>query len=153
MPIGIAAFDLQVITTTCYTYATDYHREQSSDIAQLFNFLRQTFGFTFAFYPTDLLCNRIRYQFTFLLFAIILGSVVAFITILGLMWKGRHWRERKSGIDKRTPSRRANRLFCYIRLFSICCIFMVTMVQVFTSLRRYLRWSVRPPFRADPNEL
>ena len=91
----MAAFGLQVITTTCYTYATDCQREQSTDIAQLFNFIRQTFGFTFAFYAVDL-CDSIGYQFTFLLFPI-LGSVVAFIPILGLIWRGRQLRERKSG--------------------------------------------------------
>ena len=96
---GIAAFDLQVITTTCYTYATDCHREQSNDIAQLFNFIRQTIGFTFAFYAVDL-CDRIGYQFTFLLFAI-LGSVVAFAPILGLIWRGRQLRERKSDAVER----------------------------------------------------
>lgn len=95
MGMGIAAFGLQVITTTCYTYATDCHREQSNDIAQLFNFIRQTFGFTFAFYAVDL-CDKIGYQFTFLLFAI-LGSVLAFIPILGLIWRGRQTRERKTG--------------------------------------------------------
>lgn len=85
-----------MITTTCYTYATDCYREQSNDIAQLFNFIRQTFGFTFAFYAVDL-CDRIGYQFTFLLFTI-LGSVVAFVPILGLIWKGRQLRERKSSV-------------------------------------------------------
>ena len=97
--LGIAAFGLQVITTTCYTYATDCHREQSNDIAQLFNFFRQTFGFTFAFYAVDL-CDRIGYQFTFLLFAL-LGSVLAFIPMLGLIWKGRQLRERTSGRDQK----------------------------------------------------
>lgn len=101
MGMGIAAFGLQVITTTCYTYATDCRREQSNDIAQLFNFIRQTFGFTFAFYAVDL-CNRIGYQFTFLLFAI-LGSVVAFIPILGLIWRGRQLREKKSGVVEKVP--------------------------------------------------
>ena len=71
--IGIAAFGLQAITTTCYTYAIDCHHEQSSDIAQLFNFPRQTFGF--------------HLQSTFLLLAK-LGRVVAFIPILGLYMEG-----------------------------------------------------------------
>ena len=35
----------------------------------------------------------VGYQFTFLFFAIC-GGVLAFIPILGLMWKGREWRER-----------------------------------------------------------
>lgn len=100
MGMGIAAFGLQVITTTCYTYATDCHREQSNDVAQLFNFIRQTFGFTFAFYAVDL-CDSIGYQFTFLLFAI-LGSVLAFIPILGLIGRAkRQLRERKSGVVER----------------------------------------------------
>lgn len=68
--IGIAAFGLQAITMTCYTYAIDCHHEQSRDIAQLFKFPRQTFGFHF--------------QFTFLLLTK-LGRVVAF---LGLYMEG-----------------------------------------------------------------
>lgn len=82
MELGIAVFGFQVVTTTCYTYAIDCHREQSTNIAQLFNFVCQMFGFTFAFYAV-LLCDRIGYQFTFLLFAV-LGSVGGFYPNGGL---------------------------------------------------------------------
>jgi MFS family permease len=90
--MGIAAFGVQVITTTIYTYTIDCYRPEGSEVAQLINFFRQEFGMTFAFYALRL-AERIGYQFTFLFFAIC-GGVLAFIPILGLMWKGREWRER-----------------------------------------------------------
>jgi MFS family permease len=90
--IGIAAFGVQVITTTIYTYSIDCYRPEGSEVAQLINFFRQEFGMTFAFYALRL-AERIGYQFTFLFFAIC-GGVLAFIPILGLMWTGKEWRER-----------------------------------------------------------
>ena len=90
--MGIAAFGVQVIATTIYTYTIDCYRPEGSEVAQLINFFRQEFGMTFAFYALRL-AERIGYQFTFLFFAIC-GGVLAFIPILGLMWKGREWRER-----------------------------------------------------------
>jgi MFS family permease len=90
--MGIAAFGVQVIATTIYTYAIDCYRPEGSEVAQLINFFRQEFGMTFAFYALRL-AERIGYQFTFLFFAIC-GGVLAFIPILGLMWKGHEWRER-----------------------------------------------------------
>lgn len=47
---------------------------------------------TFAFYAIPM-ATQIGYQFTFLFFAI-MGSVLAFIPILGLMWKGHQIRRR-----------------------------------------------------------
>ncbi|MCJ1302020.1 hypothetical protein MMC08_004821 [Hypocenomyce scalaris] len=92
MGMGIAVFGLQVIATTCYTYSVDCYRSESSETAQLFNFIRQEFGMTFAFY-TILLCDRIGYQFAFLLFAIF-GSVLGFLPIIFLMFKGEAVRKR-----------------------------------------------------------
>lgn len=94
--MGLSVFGLQPIATTCYTYSIDCYREQGGDVATFFNFLRQTFGMTFAFYVV-LLCQRIGYHFAFLLF-VIWGSVLGFIPILVLMWKGREirlWFERR----------------------------------------------------------
>jgi len=90
--MGIAAFGIQVITTTCYTYAIDCYRPEGSEVAQVINFFRQEFGMTFAFYALRL-ADRIGFQFTFLFFAIC-GGVLAFIPILGLMWRGKEWRQR-----------------------------------------------------------
>ena len=90
--MGISAFAIQVITTTTYTYAIECYREQGSDVAQLFNLLRQVFGFTFAFYAVKL-CEEIGYQFTFLMFAL-LGSGLAFVPIVGLMFRGGQVREK-----------------------------------------------------------
>jgi hypothetical protein len=36
---------------------------------------------------------KIGYQWTFLFFALV-GGILAFIPILGLMWKGAEWRQR-----------------------------------------------------------
>ena len=94
--MGLSVFGLQPIATTCYTYSIDCYREQGGDVATFFNFLRQIFGMTFAFYVV-LLCQRIGYQFAFLLF-VIWGSVLGLVPILILMWKGKEirlWFEKR----------------------------------------------------------
>jgi multidrug resistance protein len=106
--MGLAVFGLQPIGTTCYTYSIDSYKEQGGDVAALFNFIRQIFGMTFAFYVV-LLCQQIGYHIAFVLF-VIWGSVLAFIPIVVLMWKGKEIRERlgspghKSGVDLATSS-------------------------------------------------
>lgn len=90
--MGIACFGLQIITTTTYTYAIDCYRTESGEVAQLFNFIRQEIGFTFAFYVVKL-GNKIGYQWTFLMFALI-GGVLAFIPMLFIIFKGEEWRNR-----------------------------------------------------------
>ncbi|OAG41039.1 hypothetical protein AYO21_04652 [Fonsecaea monophora] len=90
--MGIACFGLQIITTTTYTYAIDCYRTESSEVAQLFNFIRQEIGFTFAFYVVHL-GNKIGYQWTFLMFALI-GGVLAFAPMLFIIYKGEEWRKR-----------------------------------------------------------
>lgn len=47
---------------------------------------------TFAFYTIDF-AEKIGYQWVFVFFAI-MGSVLAFIPVVVLMWKGREFRER-----------------------------------------------------------
>ncbi|EIN05191.1 hypothetical protein PUNSTDRAFT_137873 [Punctularia strigosozonata HHB-11173 SS5] len=86
--IGIACFGLQVITTICYTYSIDCYQEHASEVSQLFNFIRQEIGMTFAFYAV-ILGDRIGFQYEMLMFAG-LGSGVA----LALMLKGARWRAR-----------------------------------------------------------
>ena len=61
MGMGIAVFGVQVVATTCYTYIVDCYRAKSSETAQLFSFVRQEFGMTFAFYAIRL-CGGIGYQ-------------------------------------------------------------------------------------------
>lgn len=90
--MGLACFGLQVIATTCYTYSIDSYRAESSETAQLFNLIRQTFGFTYAFYVVDL-CERIGYQWAFFMF-MCFGSVLAFAPIVALMFKGQEWKEK-----------------------------------------------------------
>ena len=92
--MGLAVFGLQPIATTCYTYSVDSYREQGGEVAALFNFIRQVFGMTYAFYVV-LLCEKIGYQFAFLLFTI-WGSILAFVPIVVLMWKGKAIREHFS---------------------------------------------------------
>jgi len=88
--MGLACFGLQVIATTCYTYAVDCYRPESSETAQLFNLIRQEFGMTYAFYVVKL-CGIIGYQWAFFMFTIF-GSVLAFAPIVVLMYKGEEWR-------------------------------------------------------------
>jgi MFS family permease len=90
--MGIACFGLQIITTTTYTYAIDCYRTEGSEVAQLFNFIRQEIGFTFAFYVVHL-GNRIGFQWMFLMFALI-GGVLAFIPMLFIIFRGEDWRKR-----------------------------------------------------------
>ncbi|KIW18480.1 hypothetical protein PV08_02768 [Exophiala spinifera] len=90
--MGISCFGLQIITTTTYTYATDCYRRESSEVAQLFNFVRQEIGMTFAFYVVKL-ADRIGYQWTFLMFALI-GGVLAFIPMLFVVLRGEAWRKK-----------------------------------------------------------
>lgn len=90
MFIGI--FGIQVIATVCYTYSIDSYRVEGSEVSQLFNFFRQETSFTIAFYGVDL-CKAIGYQFAFLMFALV-GSLLAFIPVVWLMWKGRAVREQ-----------------------------------------------------------
>lgn len=97
--IGLACFGLQIITTTTYTYAIDCYRDKSGEVAQAFNFARQMIGMTFAFYAVKL-GHKIGFQWLFVMYAIF-GSVLAFIGILLVMWKGESWRLRISGRARR----------------------------------------------------
>lgn len=92
MGMGIACFGIQVLTTVCYTYSIDCYRVEASEVSLLFNFIRQTIGMTFAFYAVKLGAD-IGYQFEFIFFAC-MGSILAFLPILWLMWKGKEMREK-----------------------------------------------------------
>lgn len=92
MGMGIGCFGIQVITTTCYTYAIDCYRIESSEVSTLFNFVRQEIGMTFAFYAI-LLADRIGFQWEFVFFAC-MGSILAFLPIIFLMFKGQEVREK-----------------------------------------------------------
>jgi len=90
--MGIGCFGIQVITTTCYTYAIDCYRLEGGEVSLLFNFVRQEVGMTFAFYAIPF-AQKIGYQFEFIFFAC-MGSVLAFPLIVFLMFKGQQVRER-----------------------------------------------------------
>lgn len=90
--IGLACFGLQIITTTCYTYAIDCYKDRSAEVAQVLNFVRQVIGMTFAFYAVDL-GEEIGFQWLFVFYACC-GGILAFLGILLVMWKGEKWRNR-----------------------------------------------------------
>jgi hypothetical protein len=90
--MGLGCFGIQVITTTCYTYSIECYQPEGSEISLLFNFVRQEFGMTFAFYAITL-GDRIGYHLLFVLFAA-LGSGVAFLPVLALMRWGERVRDR-----------------------------------------------------------
>jgi hypothetical protein len=98
--MGLACFGLQVVATTCYTYSIDSYRAESSETAQLFNFIRQEFGITYAFYVIKL-CQKIGYQWAFFLFMVF--GVLAFVPMITLMFKGKDWKE-KLGIPRNVNS-------------------------------------------------
>ena len=90
MFIGI--FGLQIVATATYTYSVDCYRIEGSEVAQLFNILRQETSFTVAFYGVKL-CDSIGFHLAFVIFALV-GSVLAFAPMVGLMWRGEKVRER-----------------------------------------------------------
>ncbi|KAF9067090.1 MFS general substrate transporter [Rhodocollybia butyracea] len=85
--MGVACFGVQCITTVMYTYSADCHSSNVAEVAQVFNFIRQVIGMTFAFYTIVLAEAMKGYHWLFIFFAGV-GSVLAFIPILVLMWKG-----------------------------------------------------------------
>ncbi|KAF2084743.1 MFS general substrate transporter [Saccharata proteae CBS 121410] len=87
--MAVSAAGIQALTTVCYTYSVESvaDRSRSQDVAQVFNFVRQEFGMTFAFYAVRL-GDEIGFQWEFLLFAGV-GSVVGFAPVGWLMWRGR----------------------------------------------------------------
>jgi hypothetical protein len=92
MGMGIACFGNQVVTTTCYTYSIDCYRLEASEISTFYNFIRQEVGMTFAFYAIPM-ADLIGFQFLFIFFAC-MGSILAFIPIVVLMFKGESIRKK-----------------------------------------------------------
>lgn len=99
-----------------YTYSTDCYPDRAAEVAQVFNFIRwvscqfhfpstysltysmipdrQEIGMTFAFYAIVLGQAIGGYHLLFVFFACV-GSILAFIPILWLMWKGEAVRARE----------------------------------------------------------
>lgn len=88
----IGMFGLQIVATATYTYSVDCYRIEGSEVAQLFNVLRQETSFTIAFYAIKL-CESIGFHLAFLIFALV-GGVLAFAPIVILMWRGGQIRHR-----------------------------------------------------------
>ncbi|KAF5389716.1 hypothetical protein D9757_006047 [Collybiopsis confluens] len=85
--MGVACFGVQCITTVIYTYLSDCHTSKSAEVGQVLNFVRQEIGMTFAFYAIVLGQAIGGYHLLFVFF-VCMGSILAFIPILVLMWKG-----------------------------------------------------------------
>lgn len=83
--IAIASFGLQVIGSVTYTYCADCYKPQTSEVASFFNFVRQVFGCTLAFYSLPF-ADRVGFQWSFAVYTII--CVVFFMPIVWLMKRG-----------------------------------------------------------------
>ncbi|EJD51127.1 MFS general substrate transporter [Auricularia subglabra TFB-10046 SS5] len=62
--IAVASFGLQVIGSVAYTYCADCYKPQTSEVASFFNFIRQVFGCTLAFYSLPF-ADRVGFQWSF----------------------------------------------------------------------------------------
>jgi hypothetical protein len=91
MGIGIAAFGLQIVSTSIFAYATDCYRPQAAEISTLLNFGRQTLSFTLGFYMLPF-AEKTSYGVAWSTMAVI--DICLFAGILLLMWRGKYWRER-----------------------------------------------------------
>ncbi|KAJ7207571.1 MFS general substrate transporter [Mycena pura] len=91
--IGFAVmnFSAQIISTVLYSYTADCYKPQTPEIAQVFNFGRQTFGMTLGFWAIPM-GTKIGYQFMGLTLA--LAGLVTFIPVVFLMYKGKSVREK-----------------------------------------------------------
>ncbi|KAJ7163021.1 MFS general substrate transporter [Mycena filopes] len=91
--VGFAVmnFAVQIISTVLYSYAADCYKPQMPEIAQVFNFARQTFGMTLGFWAIPM-GTKIGYQFMGLTLALV--GLVTFCPIVYLMYQGKNIRER-----------------------------------------------------------
>ncbi|KAJ7628611.1 MFS general substrate transporter [Roridomyces roridus] len=87
----IMCFALQIISTVLYSYCADSYRPQTPEVAQVFNFGLQTFGMTFGFWSIPM-GNKIGFQFMGLTLALL--SLVSFIPVVFLMYKGEAIRKK-----------------------------------------------------------
>ncbi|KAJ7187223.1 MFS general substrate transporter [Mycena filopes] len=91
--IGFAVmnFATQIISTVLYSYAADCYKPQMPEIAQVFNFARQTFGMTLGFWAIPM-GTKIGFQFMGLTLALV--GLVTLFPIIYLMYQGKNIRER-----------------------------------------------------------
>lgn len=89
---GLTCFAVQIISTVLYSYCSDCYKPQTPEVAQIFNFGRQTMGMTVGFWAIPF-GDRIGYHLVAVVLAII--SVVSFLPIIYLMKAGKSLRARQ----------------------------------------------------------
>ncbi|KAJ6460438.1 MFS general substrate transporter [Mycena vulgaris] len=91
MGFTIMCFAIQIISTVLYSYCADCYKPQMPEIAQVFNFGRQTVGMTVGFWAIPL-GTKIGYHYMSITLALI--GLVTFAPIVFLMYRGRNVREK-----------------------------------------------------------
>ncbi|KAJ7134234.1 MFS general substrate transporter [Mycena epipterygia] len=91
MGFTVMCFAIQIISTVLYSYCADCYKPQMPEIAQVFNFGRQTFGMTLGFWAIPM-GTKIGYQFMGITLALI--GLVTFLPVVYLMYQGKNVRER-----------------------------------------------------------
>ncbi|KAJ7505735.1 MFS general substrate transporter [Mycena galericulata] len=91
MGFAVMCFAIQIISTVLYSYCADSYKPQTPEIAQVFNFGRQTVGMTVGFWAIPL-GTKIGYQYMSIMLALI--GLVTFIPVVFLMYKGKDIRAR-----------------------------------------------------------
>nr|GAT59083.1 MFS general substrate transporter [Mycena chlorophos] len=87
----IMCFAIQIISTVLYSYTADCYKPQTPETAQVFNFARQVFGMTLGFWAIPM-GDKIGFQFMGLTLALV--TLVTFIPVIFLMYKGQAIREK-----------------------------------------------------------
>ncbi|KAJ7366397.1 MFS general substrate transporter [Mycena albidolilacea] len=91
MGFTVMCFAIQIISTVLYSYTADCYKPQMPEVAQVFNFGRQTVGMTFGFWAIPM-GTKIGYHYMSITLALI--SLVTFIPVIYLMYQGKNIRER-----------------------------------------------------------
>lgn len=91
MGISIAAFGLQMVSTSVFAYLTDCYKPQSAEISVLLNLGRQAFSCTLGFYMIPF-AEATTFGVAWGVFAAF--NVLTYIPVVILVWKGPAWREK-----------------------------------------------------------
>ncbi|KAJ7646196.1 MFS general substrate transporter [Mycena rosella] len=91
MGFTVMCFAIQIISTVLYSYCADSYKPQMPEIAQVFNFGRQTVGMTVGFWAIPL-GTKIGYHYMSITLALI--GVVALLPVVYLMYQGKNLRDR-----------------------------------------------------------
>jgi MFS family permease len=91
MGFTVMCFAIQIISTVLYSYAADCYKPQMPEIAQVFNFGRQTVGMTLGFWAIPM-GTKIGYQFMGITLSLI--GLVTFLPVVYLMFRGQRIRQK-----------------------------------------------------------